>query len=199
MPSIERQTPEMYARGIDAAATSRSSSAGLRGLPQRDPRPPGGSPVGIRGDDNLVFVLDVYMNWRWKAGGGDAWMRGRWPSVRLAANWSMATATEGLPTRLFNTYETGGSHPYSHEGDVNPYNGILYLSALAAAAEMAAAVGDHAFATRCTAALEAGRTVLATRLWVERAMAAATGGRHGAAAAPTVLRSPRSRRACSTG
>ena len=60
--------------------------------------------------------------------------------ARLAANWSMSTATEGLPTRLFNTYETGGSHPYSHEGDVNPYNAVLYLSALAAAAEMATAV-----------------------------------------------------------
>ena len=168
MPSIERQTPEMYARGIDADGyVEELFGCDCVGCHNETLDRPGGSPVGIRGDDNLVFVLDVYMNWRWKAGGGDAWMRGRWPSARLAANWSMATATEGLPTRLFNTYETGGSHPYSHEGDVNPYNGMLYLSALAAAAEMAAAVGDHAFATRCTAALEAGRTVLATRLWVE--------------------------------
>ena len=97
MPSIERQTPEMYSRGIDASGyVEELFGCDCVGCHNETLDRPGGSPVGIRGDDNLVFVLDVYMNWRWKAGGGDRWMRGRWPSARLAANWSMATATDEL-------------------------------------------------------------------------------------------------------
>ena len=72
--------------------------------------------VGARGDDNPVFVLDVYMNYKWVEGGLE-WLEGIWPKVKAASEFMLASAAvgaHGLPWHMTNTNDEHGVI-----GDVN--------------------------------------------------------------------------------
>ena len=111
-----------------------------------------------------MFLLDVYMNFKWGEGGGQ-WLEGLWPKVEAAAEFMMASAAvggHGLPWHMVNTNDEHGVI-----GDVNAYTSFLYLAACAACTRLSHAVGDDEFGAKCSGALESGKEGLQRLLWDE--------------------------------
>eukprot|EP01065_Artemidia_motanka_P049055 TRINITY_DN804_c0_g1_i5.p1 TRINITY_DN804_c0_g1~~TRINITY_DN804_c0_g1_i5.p1 ORF type:complete len:885 (+),score=294.18 TRINITY_DN804_c0_g1_i5:94-2748(+) len=160
-PSIERQTPEMYASTVASQGGVVNElfgcgCGGCVGGGYNLDQPMGGP----RGDDNPAFLLDVYMNWKW--GAGDAWLKGMWPAVKSATDYvlSKAPAPFNLTYQMVNTNDEHGVI-----GDVNTYNSFIYLSSLSAVARMAAKAADATLAGKCTDAVARGRSALGHYLW----------------------------------
>ncbi|HVV71775.1 MAG TPA: GH116 family glycosyl-hydrolase, partial [Verrucomicrobiae bacterium] len=76
-----------------------------------------------------------------------------WPRVKLATEWLLAKDGDGdglIESNQHNTLDTDWFGPVA-------WLSGLYLAALGAAETMARAVGDHTFASRCRAVIEAGQ------------------------------------------
>ena len=113
-------------------------------------------------DGTMGEVLKTFREWR--VSGDGAWLRSVWPFAKkaLAYAWSPMNPDRWDPER--SGVLTGRQH---HTLDMELFGPTgwlegLYLAALRAAAHMARAVGDAAFAEECDAIFERGRA------WTER-------------------------------
>ena len=161
LPAIEQQTPRLYSERLLKDGTVSElfgcGCGGCAGQGQDTLDQPHG---GARGDDNPVYILDVFMNWRW-AKDGDTFLASVWDDTKLAVAFTLQHAEKhGLTYRQVNTNDEHGMI-----GDINTYNAHLYLASTAAAAEMAKAMGDLDTQQQCTHALASGRHALETLLW----------------------------------
>jgi hypothetical protein len=112
------------------------------------------------GDTTTLFVVEVAEVWH-HTGDGAA-LRARWPAVARALGWLLANANAtGLPHRLETTYDHFGFG----SRDTVAYNAFVYMTALAAAGEMAAAMGDAPLEASAVAALAAARAAAKALLW----------------------------------
>ena len=99
-------------------------------------------------DGQLQCIVKAYENWRKGGDGADAWLARLWPKVRKAVEYCWAKGSwdadgDGvMEGRQHNTMDVDYYGP-------NPQMEFLYLAALKAAAAMADAQGDAAFAKRC--------------------------------------------------
>eukprot|EP01062_Namystynia_karyoxenos_P020533 TRINITY_DN17768_c0_g1_i1.p1 TRINITY_DN17768_c0_g1~~TRINITY_DN17768_c0_g1_i1.p1 ORF type:complete len:1046 (+),score=334.04 TRINITY_DN17768_c0_g1_i1:92-3139(+) len=161
LPELEHQTARMYAAAQDADGLVEElfgcGCGGCAGGADDLDKAKGGA----RGDDNPVFVLDVYMNWK-KGTGGSGWLGSMWPATAKALRWMLQTAPAPyhLPYKLVNTHDEHGMI-----GDVNAYNAFAFLAGLAAGRQMAAAVGDNATEALARQGLADGREQLQGLLW----------------------------------
>ena len=97
-------------------------------------------------DGQMQCIIKAYENW--KKGGGDDWLKRLWPKIRQAVaycwrkgGWD-ADGDGVMEGCQHNTMDVNYYGP-------NPQMEFLYLAALKAAAAMADATGDAAFAKRC--------------------------------------------------
>jgi uncharacterized protein (DUF608 family) len=91
----------------------------------------------------------------------DAFLRRTWPRIRKALEFSIGQDDndDGLiEASQHNTFDINFEGP-------NTFVGSLYLAALRAGEEMAAEMGDDAFAERCRRIFESGKRLSAERLW----------------------------------
>jgi uncharacterized protein (DUF608 family) len=82
-----------------------------------------------------------------------AFLKRNWPKIKLAMQWLMAKDANGdglIESNQHNTLDTDWFGPVA-------WLSGLYLSALAAAAQMADEIGDAEFARRCRSVLEPGQ------------------------------------------
>ena len=109
----------------------------------------------------LVYILELY---RWA--NDSATLHELWPNAKLAAQWHINISAEyGVPTHLVNTYDVLAQHHY----DLCSYNSGFHLLAMAAARELALAVGDTTFAAQCQKSLETGGAAMDRLQWNETA------------------------------
>eukprot|EP01083_Nonionella_stella_P170708 581535_1 len=87
-----------------------------------------GQPTGAaRGDDNSLYVLGMYSQFKWYADGPE-FVRKRFPVVKSAIGWIINQSVPhgyGVPYRLVNTNDEHGII-----GDINTYNSMIYIAAL---------------------------------------------------------------------
>ena len=104
-------------------------------------------------DGQMGQILHACLDWR--LSGDTEWLRGIWPRVRKALEFSWVAngwdadkdgVMEGVQ---HNTYDIEFYGP-------NPQCGVYYLGALRACEEMARAVGDEPFAAECRRLFEKG-------------------------------------------
>eukprot|EP01084_Bolivina_argentea_P033972 62837_1 len=91
---------------------------------------PSGDP---RGDDNSLYVLDMYLQFKWYKDGIE-YVYDRYKYVKNAMQWIMQHSIPygyGLPYGLRNTYDE------TLMGDINTYSSIIYISAIYAMKNMA--------------------------------------------------------------
>ena len=109
----------------------------------------------------IVYVLELY---KWS--NDVTTLKTFWPNVKLAAQWHMDVSSKyGVPTHQVNTYDILRQELY----DLCSYNSGFHLLAMAAARELATAVGDTAFATQCQTAFVRAQDVIDKMLWNETA------------------------------
>lgn len=159
MPSLERQTVELYASAQFPDGTiSELFGGGCGGASgSYDLDHPKGGP---RGDDNGVFILDVWMNCLWTLDGEEFESR-IWPQAYKAIRWQLNHAsTYGLTSDLVNTFDEHGQI-----GNVNSYNAFVYLASLAAGEILADKAGNHTFVAEIQKAKETGVHQLDKLLW----------------------------------
>ena len=97
---------------------------------------PNGAP---RGDDNPVFLLDIYMNWKW-ANNGDQLLNDTYQYAKYAVYYMMDNAITNnysLPYKMVNTFDEHGTI-----GDINSYNAVIYIVSLYAIKEMSQYMKD---------------------------------------------------------
>lgn len=113
-------------------------------------------------DGQMGQIMKAYLDW--KLSGDERWLRGIWPQVKRAMEFSWVVGgwdadrdgvTEGVQ---HNTYDVEFYGP-------NPQCGIYYLGALKACAEMATAMGDAAFGSACKSLFERGSAWTDTNLF----------------------------------
>ena len=164
-PTLERQTLMLYADQMTAdGLVSELFGGGCFGASKSYNLDT--AMGGARGDDNAVFILDVYMNWMSYHDNiteGQKFLDSIWPKFQLAVQWQLAHASKyGLTEDLVNTFDEHGLI-----GDVNSYNAFLYISSLTAAALL----GDKpskpnaTFVKEVLAAREVGLESLDKLLW----------------------------------
>jgi len=161
LPTLERQTPELYADTVGSDGCVQElfgcgCGTCVGGAYDLD-RPKGGA----RGDDNPVFILDVYMNFKWHDDGA-AWLQKRWSNTAKGIQFILnhARAPYNLTYQMVNTNDEHGVI-----GDVNTYNAFTFLAAAAAGARLADAMDDTQLADACRRAVVDGRAGLKKYLW----------------------------------
>jgi hypothetical protein len=124
-----------------------------------DPDKPEGREMA---DSSSMFICYVLELLRWS---GDRQTLGLyWPTVKRAAEWQMNVSSRfGVPLKLQTTYDILGFTQY----ELNAYGTVFHILAMAAAANLAAVVGDSASATRYSEAATRATTSLDTLQWVE--------------------------------
>ena len=106
-------------------------------------------------DGQMQCVIKAYENWKKGGEGADAWLARLWPRIRKAVEFCWvpggwdADADGVMEGCQHNTMDVDYFGP-------NPQMEFLYLAALKAAAAMADARGDAAFAKKCRALCAAG-------------------------------------------
>ena len=84
---------------------------------------------GKRGDDNSIYIMNMYSHLKWYRDGANWIKKGnKYKYIKSAMNWIINASIPnglGLPFRLINTNDEHGII-----GDVNTYNSMLYISAL---------------------------------------------------------------------
>ena len=156
-PSLERQTVQLYADAqLPDGLISEQFGGGCGGASGKfDLDKPNGDP---RGDDNGVFILDVFMNYLWTID-GEEFAAKVWPQVELATRWQLAHASNyGLTSDLVNTNDEHGTI-----GDVNAYDAFVYLASLAAARNLSQS--NQTFVDEIEKALKLGVEKLDELLW----------------------------------
>ena len=109
----------------------------------------------------IVYVLELY-----KWANDVTTLKTLWPNVKLAAQWHINVSSKyGVPTFQVNTYDILRQDSY----DLCSYNSGFHLLALAAAGELATAMGDTTFATHCQTAFERGQDAIDKMQWNETA------------------------------
>ncbi len=104
-------------------------------------------------DGQMGQIMKAYLDW--KLCGDDTWLRGIWPQVKRAMEFSWVKGgwdadRDGVAEGVqHNTYDVEFYGP-------NPQCGIYYLGALKACAEMARAMGDAQFAQTCASLFARG-------------------------------------------
>ena len=117
---------------------------------------------GARSDDTSLFLIDAYMNLKWHGQDGEKVVTKIWPSIVRALSWATTNAaTYGLPQDLRDTFDEHGVM-----GDTNSYSGIVYLTGLAAAHELAVFAQNTTMATEALTALATAKEKLMSDLWV---------------------------------
>jgi uncharacterized protein (DUF608 family) len=131
-PSLERSM-----RDLDFLMNMRPDGS----MSFRTPIPPvpGGNKLHPAADGQMGCILKVYREWQ--LCGDDAWLRKLWPHVKRALEYAWvkwdADRDGVMEGEQHNTYDINFYGP-------NSMMGTLYLGALAAAARMAAHLGDTA-------------------------------------------------------
>ena len=118
-----------------------------------------------RGDDNPVFILDVYMNWKW-AQNGDAFMNKSYISCKKAMYYSMNNSVNfgySLPYKMVNTFDEHGII-----GDINSYNSIIYIVSLYAMKEMSISMNDIKMVNILENEIHNAKSNLTKYLWNEQ-------------------------------
>jgi len=124
------------------------------------PPVPGGNKLHPAADGQMGCVLKVYREWQ--LCGDDAWLRRLWPEVKRALEYAWvkwdADRDGVMEGEQHNTYDINFYGP-------NSMMGTLYLGALAAAARMAAHLGESETARQYDALRAAGAAKLDRLLW----------------------------------
>ena len=113
-------------------------------------------------DGQMGCVLKLYREWQ--LSGETEWLRALWPQAKRTIQWAWAPGSwdanrDGvMEGEQHNTYDIEFFGP-------NTMCGTLYLGALKAAALMADALGDGAFAAQCRQVYESGRAKYDADLW----------------------------------
>jgi len=111
-------------------------------------------------DGHLGCIMKAYREHLQSADA--AWLRARWPAVRRAMEWAIATYDPDgnglLEGEQWNTYDLAWYGP-------NPLTGTLYLGALRAAEEMARVCNDQETAGRYHALFAAASAAVDRTLW----------------------------------
>ena len=165
-PQLEQQTPKMYLESLSlpksGGIVQELFGCGCGGCAggQCDLDAPKGGP---RGDDNPALVFDVYMNYKLQPSGGKAFVVDNWNATKAALGFALSAADKfGLTYQLVNTNDEHGII-----GDLNTYNSMVYLTALAAGARLAEIAGDGSSKTIYQSAIDRGVAALSTHLWRE--------------------------------
>eukprot|EP01083_Nonionella_stella_P073672 199428_1 len=119
---------------------------------------------GPRGDDNPVFILDIYMNWKW-ADNGDEFMNASYVPAKKAMYYSMNNSIShgySLPYKMINTFDEHGVI-----GDLNSYNSIIYIVSLYAMKEMSNAMNDVPMVSLLNTEVSNAKGNLTKYLWNE--------------------------------
>lgn len=142
-----------FARSLRKAAFGYSmDDAGA--IHFRQMLPDGKARSGFAATDGQMGQL-IHACLDWKLSGDTQWLRGIWPRLRKAMEFSwIANGWDGDKDGVMegvqhNTYDIEFYGP-------NPQCGIYYLGGLRACEEMARAVGDDAFAAECRRLFENG-------------------------------------------
>lgn len=146
-PSLERDTRERVDLGISYNADG--------GLDYRGESPH----QAVAHDGQAGTILRVYREHQMSP--DDAFLRRVWPRLKTAVEYLIRH--DGEPDGIFEAdqYNTLDQTWY---GEI-PWISGLYVAALRAGVEMAAEVGDRAFADRCRRLADEGSQFLATQLW----------------------------------
>ena len=129
----------------------------------REMLPSGKSLSGIvAADGQMGQIMKAYLDW--KLNGDTAWLKSLWPNIRksiefcwVKGGWD-ADKDGVMEGSQHNTYDVEFFGP-------NPQCGVYYLGGLRAAAEMARALNDTAFAAECDALLQRGRAWIDSNLF----------------------------------
>jgi uncharacterized protein (DUF608 family) len=129
----------------------------------REMLPPGRGLSGVAAaDGQMGQVMKAYLDW--KLSGDTTWLKGLWPNIRKAiefcwikGGWD-ADKDGVMEGAQHNTYDVEFFGP-------NPQCGVYYLGGLRAAAEMARAFDDTAFAAECEQLLNRGRAWIDANLF----------------------------------
>lgn len=124
---------------------------------QRLPLGSGFDVIGPCADGHFGAIIKAYREW--KNLGDDAWLREQWPAIRRALDyaWSADNPDQWDPQR---TGVLWGRQHHTLDMELfgpNAWLTGMYLAALKAAAEMASALGDAAFADELTRIAHNGR------------------------------------------
>lgn len=160
-PDLERQTVNLYTEAMLPDGTVSELFGGGCGGASRTYNLDHAM-GGARGDDNAVYLLDVYQNWLFHKD-GDEFLERVWPKFVLAVRWQLAHADEyGLTANLVNTFDEHGLI-----GNVNSYNAFMYLSSLGAAEYLAnyTKMKNESFVAELQKAKERGVDALNKLLW----------------------------------
>jgi len=118
---------------------------------------PGGR---IMGDTTTLWVVELLELWR-NTGDG-ALLAELYPAAARALQWLMANAAPlGLPEKLYCTYDILWLDGYN----TTAYNAFLYMAALRAGGELAAAAGDAPTGAAVSAALSRAQGAVQELLW----------------------------------
>ena len=96
------------------------------------------------GDSSSAFVIELLELYRWA--NDTETLKLYYKTVKGVVKWQLnVSAAFGLPYRLETTYDLLGFPRF----ELAAYNSVFHIATLAAAAELADAMGDAAFATHC--------------------------------------------------
>ncbi len=121
--------------------------------------------IGPCADGHFGAIIKTFREWR--QSGDSGWMFALWPKVRRAVEyaWSADNPDRWDPDQ---TGVLGGRQHQTLDMELfgpNSWLGSMYVAALLAASEMAAALGDHAFADTCLRMGQAGAAYLNDQLF----------------------------------
>ena len=109
----------------------------------------------------IVYILELY-----KWADDKQTLSSLWPNVKNATEWHMNISQKyGVPEHLVNTYDVLGQAKY----DLCAYNSAFHILAMAAAKELAQAMGDTDFATKCQQTMVTAQNAIDELQWNETA------------------------------
>ena len=122
-------------------------------------------PTGrVMSDVSSMFITYILELYRWS--NDVTTLKALWPNAKRAAQWHINVSSKyGVPTHLINTYDILRQDQY----DLCSYNSAFHLLALAAARELANAMGDASFAKECETAFTRGQDAMDKMQWNETA------------------------------
>ena len=123
------------------------------------------------GDSSSAFVLEVLELYR---GANDTTtLQLYWPTVKNIVDWQIRMSSNfSVPHGLQTSYDILGFPAY----EISAYVSVFHIATMAAAAELASAVGDAGTAAKCTAAQAGARAALDKLQWNATKQACAPSG-----------------------
>lgn len=98
------------------------------------------------GDSSSAFVLEVLELYRWA--NDMTTLKLYWENVKQVVHWQLnQSATYEVPLKLETSYDLLGFPSF----EIAAYNSVFHIATLAAAAELADAMGEPDYAAKCRA------------------------------------------------